>query len=210
MFTNTKIRTKILPSLKFSLQYFNTTSCKKKCDNKKRFSKNEPKNTLNDNKKSHELKVLPVSRINCDKRIISAENTARFVFDEVICKQSFFSQILFVQRTLFKHSSLSTNTEKFRTNRYHAPGNGITKRFKKNVNPAKYKNRKSIMTSDVISNNQLPADTKIKYVDQPQEQNLIDQPIVKQKSLFVWTPYAVVSFYSAFFNPGKLRLLNFI
>ena len=116
MFTNTKIRTKILPSLKFSLQYFNTTSRKKKCENKKRFSKNEPKNTLNDNKKSHELKVLPVSRINCDKRIISAENTARFVFDEIICKQKFFSQILLVQRTLFKHSSLSTNTEKFRTN----------------------------------------------------------------------------------------------
>ena len=172
MFTNTKIRTKILPSLKFSLQYFNTTSNKKTCENKKRFSKNEPKNTLivYDNKKnSHEIKVLPVSRINKSK--VSAKNTAQFVFDEIICKQNFFSQILTVQRNLFKHSNLSTN--KLENKKYHAPGNGITKRVKKNVNSAKHK--KSIMISNVILNNQLSADTKIKYVDQAQDQNLINQ-----------------------------------
>jgi hypothetical protein len=136
----------------------------------------------------------------------SAEITAQFVFDEIICKFGMVTSFLTDQGVnfeskLFKHLCILLNTEKLRTTTYHPPGNGITERANKNVKPylAKYVNeshsdwdvylpmaissynnsyhstikmtpyeayfgRKSVLVSDVLLNNQLPADTRIKDV----------------------------------------------
>jgi len=69
-------------------------------------------------------------------KTFSAEVTAQFVFDEIICKQGMITQILSDQGTnfeakLFKHLCLLTDTEKLRTTTYHASGNGITERVNK-------------------------------------------------------------------------------
>ena len=84
MFTNKTINTKILKSFKFPPQHFNTDyshttshiishstshtdSNKKKCDNKKRFSKKQPKQmriVFDSKKNDHQIIVLPFDRIN--------------------------------------------------------------------------------------------------------------------------------------------------
>ena len=61
----------------------------------------------------------------------SAETTAKFIFDNIICRHGMVEQILSDQGVnfeakLFKHLCKLLNTEKLHTSTYHASGNGIT------------------------------------------------------------------------------------
>lgn len=77
----------------------------------------------------------------------TAEITAVFVFNEIICKFGMVEQFLTDQgvnfeSNLLKHLCILLGTDKLHTSTYHAAGNGITERLNKSIKPniAKYVN----------------------------------------------------------------------
>jgi hypothetical protein len=77
----------------------------------------------------------------------TAEITAEFVFNEIVCKFGMVEQFLTDQgvnfeSNLLKHLCILLGTDKLHTSTYHAAGNGITERLNKSIKPniAKYVN----------------------------------------------------------------------
>ncbi len=78
---------------------------------------------------------------------IDAETTAKFMFNEIICKFGIMENVLTdrganFEAHLFKQLCILLRTNKLRTTAYHPPGNGTTERVNKTVKPmlAKYVN----------------------------------------------------------------------
>lgn len=70
----------------------------------------------------------------------SAESTARFIFDNIICRHGMVEQILSDQGAnfeakLFQHLCQLLGIDKLHTSTYHASGNGGTERVNKTVKP---------------------------------------------------------------------------